>query len=60
MKSILIMSLLLSGCGVIQRKVVANVTGWSRICVNGVSYLQFPSGVTVEVDRDGKPRPCTD
>lgn len=46
------------GCGVIQRKYVANITGWARICVDGVSYLQFPSGVAVEVDAQGKPRTC--
>ena len=29
-----------------------------RFCVNGVSYLQFPSGVTVEYTPDGKIKTC--
>jgi hypothetical protein len=49
--------LLLSGCGGWERGVAA-VTGWSRVCVDGVSYLQFVSGVTVEYTRDGKIKSC--
>lgn len=44
---------LLTGCGWIDRYVVANATGWSEQCVDGVSYLQFPSGVTVKYQADG-------
>lgn len=47
----------LAGCGNISRG-VARVTGHSTVCVDGVTYLQFPSGVTVKVDRNGKPVPC--
>lgn len=50
-------ALLLAACGNFERG-VANITGWSKTCVEGVYYLQFPSGATVHVDRDGKPRPC--
>mgnify|MGYP001559593261 CR=1 FL=1 len=49
--------LLLSGCGQWDRG-VANITGWVRVCVAEVSYLQFPSGVTVEYTRDGKIKNC--
>lgn len=49
--------LLLSGCGGWER-VVANVSGWSRVCVDGVSYLQFVSGVTVEYTTEGKIKTC--
>lgn len=47
----------LAGCGAWERG-VASVSGWSRICVDGVSYLQFVSGVTVEWTRDGKVKTC--
>ena len=48
----------LSGCGWFERKVTANVTGHAVTCVDGVRYLQFPSGVTVQYDRDGRVRTC--
>jgi hypothetical protein len=47
----------LTGCGVADR-VVGGVTGYANICVKGVNYLQFTSGATVQVDRDGKPVAC--
>lgn len=53
----MILLLTLSGCGGYERMSAA-VTGWSHICVNGVSYLQFISGVTVEYTRDGKIKTC--
>ena len=48
----------LTGCGWFERKVTANVTGHAVACIEGVRYLQFPSGVTVQYDRDGKVRTC--
>jgi len=48
----------LSGCGVWERT-VAGYTGYSRVCVAGVSYLQFTSGATVEYTTEGKIRTCT-
>lgn len=45
------------GCGNLSRT-TANLTGYSRQCVEGVSYLQFPSGVTVEYTPDGKVKTC--
>lgn len=46
-----------AGCGSMSRS-VANMTGYSRTCIGGVSYLQFPSGVTVEWTPEGKVRGC--
>ena len=48
----------LTGCGWYERKVVANITGYSKICVEGVTYLQFTSGVTPQVNLDGRPVAC--
>ncbi len=48
----------LAGCGWFERKVTANVTGHAVTCIDGVRYLQFPSGVTVQYDRDGRIRTC--
>lgn len=45
------------GCGSLGRQ-VAQFTGWSKTCVEGVSYLQFPSGVTVQYGTDGKIVTC--
>lgn len=50
---------LLSGCGVLDRA-SAGITGYSRVCVDGVSYLQFTSGVTVEYDKSGSIKLCND
>lgn len=36
-----------SGCGQWERT-KAKYAGWSEVCVDGVTYLQFPSGVTVK------------
>lgn len=59
MKSIILIAsvLFLSGCGAINR-MVASTLGVARECVNGVSYLQFPSGAALEVDINGKPVCC--
>ena len=52
------LALALSGCGWFDRKIVANVTGYAEMCIDNVIYLQFPSGVVVKVDIDGKPVTC--
>lgn len=49
---------LLTGCGWFEREVVANVTGFSKVCVEGVTYLQFPSGVAPQYTVDGKLVSC--
>lgn len=55
---LLLLGISLSGCGWFDRKVTANLTGYSTSCVDGVRYLQFASGVTVQYDRDGRVRTC--
>jgi len=55
--AVLAACLLVAGCGWVER-VTATATGWSRICIAGVSYLQFTSGATVEYGTDGKIKLC--
>jgi uncharacterized lipoprotein len=50
--------LMLSGCGWFDRYVVANTVGYSKTCVEGVTYLQFPSGVTPQLNLEGRPVAC--
>ena len=53
----LLLAALLSGCGYFERA-VGTVTGYSKMCVDGIVYLQFTSGATVQVDSSGKPVVC--
>jgi hypothetical protein len=48
---------LLSACNVEQEleKITVNP---SKTCVDGVTYLQFTSGATVQLDINGKPVAC--
>ena len=55
--SALLLASLLVGCGALERE-KAKLMGHSAICVDGVEYLQFPSGVTVAYGQDGKVRTC--
>ncbi len=55
--TVVIVASLLSGCGWFDR-VTAIATGWSRICIDGVSYIQFASGASVEYTRDCKVKTC--
>lgn len=61
MKKIILMTALafvLTGCGAFDRG-IASVTGTaSKTCIDGVVYLQFTSGATVQVDQQGKPVAC--
>lgn len=50
--------LVLSACGQVDRSLAAVTGGASKTCVDGVMYLQFTSGATVQFDRTGKPVPC--
>ncbi len=55
---VLILALaMLTGCGQIERN-VATWTGYSKICVDGVEYIQFTSGATVAYNRDGTIKTC--
>lgn len=47
----------MSSCGMASR-IGASLTEYSRICVAGVSYLQFTSGASVEYTPDGKIKTC--
>lgn len=47
----------LTGCGMVERS-VAWLTDYSRICVDGVEYLQFTSGASVAYTADGKIKTC--
>jgi hypothetical protein len=38
----------------------APTPAWSRVCVSGVSYLQFTSGATVEWTPAGKVKTCSE
>ncbi len=46
-----------SGCGNFDRH-VANITGSSESCIDGVRYIQFPSGASVKYTRDGRIATC--
>ena len=54
----ILVALTLTGCGWFERKVVANFTGYGKVCVDGVTYLQFASGAAVQVNTEGKPVAC--
>lgn len=56
--AVIVVTLILTGCGWFDRKVSSFTGGASKTCVDGVTYLQFTSGAAVQVDRDGKPVPC--
>ena len=56
-KLLLVACLVMTGCGGVSRA-KAQLTGWSKTCVEGVSYLQFSSGATVQYDRSGKVVTC--
>lgn len=55
--TILAVCLALSGCGNVS-KITANLTGYSKICVDNVTYLQFPSGVVIQLNTEGKIVSC--
>ena len=60
MKRIILMILtcsLLVGCGMVQRS-CAVMKGSEETCIDGVKYLQFPSGATVKYQTDGKIATC--
>lgn len=48
----------LVGCGRTD-SFTAGMTGRpSKVCVDGVTYLQFTSGAAVQVDKNGDPVEC--
>lgn len=54
---LLSIAITLTACGKIDRG-VANLTGYSKSCIDGVSYIQFPSGASVEYEKDGSIKTC--
>lgn len=50
--------LALTGCGWFDRKLAAVTGGASKTCVDGVVYLQFTSGATVQYSQEGKVVGC--
>ena len=55
---LLVMALLLSGCGRLDRWVAGLTGSASHECVDGVEYLQFTSGASVAYNRDGTIKLC--
>lgn len=52
-----ILALSLAACGKMDQ-MQAHYTGYSKICVDHVQYIQFTSGAAVQVDTNGKPVGC--
>ena len=57
---IVLASLLLSGCGWLDRKLAATTGGATSTCIDGVLYLLFTSGATVAYNPDGTIKRCGD
>lgn len=53
-----VLALSLGACGKIDRTVASWTGDATKTCVDGVTYLQFTSGATVQVDINGKPVGC--
>lgn len=54
---VLLFLLIISACGSFQRG-IATYTGYSKICVDGVEYLQFTSGASVSYNINGTIKVC--
>lgn len=57
---ILVICILVTGCGKADRWVAGMTGGASKACVDGVEYLQFTSGATVAYNTDGTIKTCED
>lgn len=55
---IMVSVLVLHGCGKWDKEKAALLGGASKVCVDGVEYLQFTSGVTPSFSQDGKLKKC--
>ena len=60
--ALLVLVLAVAGWRVLTATPAATVTtpGYARVCVAGVSYLQFTSGATVEWTPAGKVKTCAE
>lgn len=54
---LILAAVLLCSCGIVDRT-IAHYTGYSELCIDHVTYIQFTSGATVKVDLQGKPVQC--
>ena len=52
-----VLALSLTACGKVSQ-MEAKLTGNSIECIQGVQYIQFPSGVTVMYNQDGSIKTC--
>lgn len=52
-----VLALAVTGCGDLSRS-QAQLVGVSETCIDGVTYLQFPSGASVKYDADGHVVAC--
>jgi hypothetical protein len=59
-KIILIIGLLIfiTGCGAIDRASTTFTGNATKVCVDGVEYLQFTSGASVAYTMEGKIKTC--
>ena len=57
---LLLLPLLLVGCGYVDRQMAKVTWDGSETCHEGVSYLQFTSGVSVQYNPDGTIHTCGD
>jgi len=64
---LLVIALLFNGCESDQSAEVRKVTGFSSICIDGVTYIKYVGykgykgyfGITVMLDKNSKIIPCT-
>lgn len=56
--AVLLLSLLVVGCGKADRAIASYTGGGVKSCEGGVMYLQFTSGVSVAYTPDGKIKTC--
>ena len=55
---LILLALMLSGCGKLDRLFVAITGDASETCHDGVAYLQFTSGASVKYNTDGTIAKC--
>ena len=47
-----------TACGQLDRELASMTGSANKTCIDGVTYLQFTNGATVQVDQTGKPVAC--
>lgn len=51
--------IVLAGCGKMNKATADWGRGYTEMCIHGVGYLQFPSGASVEYDKNGQILRCS-